>query len=80
MRSVAPVSAMVAAIRQLFGNDVPSLAASFAGGGMPAGAVPTESLAWSLQHPVIYSLIWVVLIGAIGLALAVWRYSRGGNR
>ena len=73
---------MVAAVRQLFGNDVQSLAASFSGGaaGMPAGAIPTESLSWSLQHPVIYSLIWVALIGGVGLALAVWRYSKGGNR
>ncbi len=60
-----PVSAMVQAIRQLFGNLPP---------GYPAPD------AWSLQHPVITSVIWVVIIGTIGLSLAVWRYSKAGDR
>lgn len=60
-----PVSAMVQAVRQLFGNLPP---------GYP------EPTAWPLQHPVIYSVIWIVIIGVVGLWLAVWRYSQGGNR
>jgi ABC-2 type transport system permease protein len=60
-----PVSAMVQAIRELFGN-LPALA-------------PTPE-AWPLQHPVLYSLIWIVIIGTAGLTLAVWRYSKGRDQ
>lgn len=60
-----PVSAMVQAVRELFGN-LPPLA--------------PEPEAWPLQHPVLYSLIWIVIIGVVGLTLAVWRYSKSRDR
>jgi ABC transporter DrrB family efflux protein len=56
-----PVSALTQAVRELFGNIPP---------GTP------EPTAWPLQNPVLYTLIWVVLIVAIFLPLAVRRYSR----
>lgn len=60
-----PVSAMVQAVRELFGN-------------LPAGT-PTPD-AWSLQHPVLYSVLWIAIIGVVGLTLAVWRYNQGRDR
>jgi ABC transporter DrrB family efflux protein len=60
-----PVSAMVQAVRDLFGN-------------LPA--VAPEPTAWPLQNAVLYSLIWVVALAVIGLGLAVWRYGRGKDR
>jgi len=57
-----PVSAMVQAVRELFGN-------------LPALSPAPE--AWSLQNPVLYSIIWIIIIGVVGLSLAVWKYSRG---
>lgn len=57
-----PVSAMVQAVRELFGN-------------LPALSPPPE--AWSLQNAVLYSVIWIIIIGVVGLSLAVWKYSRG---
>ncbi len=60
-----PVSAMVQAVRELFGN-LPALA--------------PEPDAWSLQNPVLYSFIWIVVIGVVGLSLAVWRYNQGRDR
>ena len=59
-----PVSAMVQAVRELFGN-------------LPAQYSAPE--AWSLQNPVLYSVIWTVVIGVAGLSLAVWKYSRGSE-
>jgi ABC-2 type transport system permease protein len=57
-----PVSAMVQAVRELFGN-------------LPALSPVPE--AWSLQNAVLYSVIWIIIIGVVGLSLAVWKYSRG---
>lgn len=56
-----PVSAMVQAVRELFGN-------------LPPGSPPPDS--WSLQNPVLYSVIWIVIIGVVGMSLAVRKYSR----
>jgi ABC-2 type transport system permease protein len=60
-----PVSSMVQAVRELFGN-LPLLA--------------PEPTAWSLQNPVLYSAIWIAIIGVVGLSLAVWRYSKGRDK
>jgi hypothetical protein len=53
------------ASRELFGN-------------IPDGA-PDPS-AWSLEHPIVYSLGWIVLIIAVFAPLAVRRYKRFGRR
>jgi ABC transporter DrrB family efflux protein len=60
-----PVSAVTQASRELFGNIPP---------GTP------EPTAWPLQHAVLYTLIWVVVIIAVFAPLSVHRYNRSGNR
>jgi ABC-type multidrug transport system permease subunit len=60
-----PVSAMVQAVRDLFGN-------------LPA--VAPEPTAWPLQNAILYSSIWIVALAVIGLTLAVWRYNKGRDR
>ena len=54
-----PVSAVTQATRELFGN-IPSLA--------------PEPTVWPLRNPVLYTLIWIVVIIAIFAPLAVRRY------
>ena len=56
-----PVSTVTQAARDLFGNNLPM-------------AVPSD--AWSLQNPVLYSLIWAVLIVLIFAPLSIARYRR----
>jgi ABC transporter DrrB family efflux protein len=53
-----PVSAVVAAVRTLFGNDV----------GTAAGT------AWPLDHPVLASLGWIALILAVVVPLTIARF------
>jgi ABC transporter DrrB family efflux protein len=60
-----PVSAVTQAARELFGNTSPLF---------PAPDV------WSLQHPVAYTLIWVVVILAVFVPLSVRQYKRIGRR
>ena len=60
-----PVSAVVQAARELFGNTAPILEASDA---------------WSLQHPVLYTLIWVVGLLAVFVPLSVRRYEHTAGR
>lgn len=60
-----PVSSVTQASRELFGNTVD---------GAPVPAV------WSLQHPVLYTLIWVVIILAIFVPLSVKQYERAASR
>src|SRR5690606_354159 len=60
-----PVSAVVAATRELFGNT---------------GGMPPTSQAWSMQHPVATTLIWVVVIMAIFVPLALRQYKRTVSR
>lgn len=55
-----PVSAVTQAARDLFGN-------------IPPGT-PTPD-AWSLQNPVLYTLIWIVVIVAVFAPLSVHRLS-----
>ena len=56
-----PVSAVTQAARVLFGNIPP---------GTP------EPTAWPLQHPVLYSVLWIVGLIAVFAPLAVRRYHR----
>jgi ABC transporter DrrB family efflux protein len=58
-----PVSAVTQAARELFGN-------------IPAGT--PEPSVWSLQNPVAYSLVWIVIIIAVFAPLAVRRYRKAG--
>jgi ABC-2 type transport system permease protein len=60
-----PISALAQSVRELFGN-VPA--------GMP---VPD---AWSLRHPILYTLIWVVVIVAVFMPVAVRLYQRTSTR
>ena len=60
-----PVSAVTHAARDLFGN-------------IPAGT--PEPTVWPLQNPVLYTLIWVVIIIAIFGPLAVNRYKKAATR
>jgi ABC-2 type transport system permease protein len=60
-----PVSAVTQAARELFGNVPP---------GLPAHD------AWSLQHPVLYTLIWGVGILAVFVPLATRQYKRSASR
>ena len=68
LRTVAewnPVSSLAQAAREAFGNTVPSL---------------VNSDAWSLNHPVLYTIIWVVIILAIFVPLSVRQYKRAASR
>jgi len=60
-----PVSAVVQAARQLFGNTAPIL---------------ETSRAWSLQHPVVYTLIWAVVLLVVFVPLSVRIYQRTASR
>lgn len=60
-----PVSAVTQACRELFGN-------------VPDGTQVPD--AWSLQHPVLYTLGWVVLILVVFVPLSVRQYTRAGSR
>lgn len=68
LRTVAewnPVSSLAQAAREAFGNTVPAL---------------VNSDAWSLNHPVLYTVIWVVIILAIFVPLSVRQYKRAASR
>jgi ABC-type multidrug transport system permease subunit len=56
-----PVSAVTQAARDLFGN-------------IPAGT--PEPTTWPLQNPVVYTLIWIVVIIAVFAPLSVRRYKK----
>jgi ABC transporter DrrB family efflux protein len=60
-----PVSSVTQASRELFGNTSPEL--------------PPPDV-WSLQNPVLYTLIWVGIILAIFVPLAVRQYKQAGTR
>ncbi|MBW3618920.1 MAG: ABC transporter permease [Actinobacteria bacterium] len=62
-----PVSAVTQAARELFGNMPPEAAA----------AVPDV---WSLDHPVAYTLIWVVGILVVFVPLSVSRYKKAASK
>jgi ABC-2 type transport system permease protein len=60
-----PVSSVTQAARQLFGNT-------------SAKYPPPKD--WSLQHPVVYTLIWVALLLAVFIPLSVRQYKRAASR
>jgi ABC-2 type transport system permease protein len=60
-----PASAVTQAARELFGNTSPVMAVSDA---------------WPLQHPVVASLLWTVVILAVFVPLGTWRYQKAVSR
>jgi ABC-2 type transport system permease protein len=60
-----PVSSVTQAARQLFGNTSDRFP-------------PPKD--WSLQHPIVYTLLWVVAILVIFVPLAVRLYKRAASR
>jgi ABC-2 type transport system permease protein len=68
LRTIAewnPVSAVTQAARELFGNIPP---------GVP------EPQVWSLQNPVLYTLIWTVLLLAVFVPVANTQYRKATSR
>ncbi|MEU3373290.1 ABC transporter permease [Streptomyces sp. NPDC006711] len=61
-----PFSATVAGARQLFGNTMPNVPKSITG-------------AWPMEHPVLASVIWSVLIITVFRTLAVRKYRRAAS-
>jgi ABC transporter DrrB family efflux protein len=60
-----PVSTLTQSIRELFGNT-------------SAGLPPSD--AWPMQHPVVYTLLWVAGILAVFIPLASWQYKRASSK
>lgn len=60
-----PISSITQAARELFGNTSPQLP-------------PPDT--WSMQNPVAYSLMWIAIILAIFIPLAVRRFGRVASR
>jgi len=60
-----PVSSVTQAARDLFGNTSPN--------------APAPQY-WSLQHPVLYTLGWVVLLLAVFIPLSVLQYKKAASR
>jgi ABC-2 type transport system permease protein len=60
-----PVSSVTQASRQLFGNT---------------GTAPLPDSPWSLHHPIIYTLIWIVGLLAVFVPLSVRQYKRAASR
>ncbi|MEX1165064.1 MAG: ABC transporter permease [Nitriliruptor sp.] len=60
-----PVSTVTQAVRELFGNTSPM---------MPV------SDAWSMQNPVLYTLLWIAIILAIFVPLSIRQYKRAAYR
>jgi ABC-2 type transport system permease protein len=59
-----PVSSLAQAVREAFGNT---------------GSIPPAD-AWSLQHPVAYTLIWIGIILAIFVPLSVRQYNKASTK
>jgi ABC-type multidrug transport system permease subunit len=60
-----PVSSVTLAARELFGNTSPAL--------------PPPDV-WPAEHPVVYSLIWIVGIMAVFIPLSVRKYESAAGR
>jgi ABC transporter DrrB family efflux protein len=60
-----PISALVQAVRELWGNTSPALA-------------PPD--VWPLQHPVLYTLLFIVLFLVVFVPLSIRRYQRVTSR
>ena len=68
LRAIAnwnPVSTVTQAARELFGNT--------------SSKFPPPH-AWSLQHPVIYTLLWIVALLVVFVPLSVRQYKRAATR
>lgn len=68
LRTIAnwnPVSSVTQASRQLFGNT---------------GTQPLPDNPWSLHHPIIYTLFWIVGLLAVFVPLSVRQYKRAASR
>jgi len=61
-----PLSAVVAAARELLGNS--------------SEALKSSSTAWPMQHPVLASWLWFAVIMAIFMPLAIRQYRHAANR
>jgi ABC-2 type transport system permease protein len=59
-----PVSTLTQAVRELFGNTDPTL--------------PVPDV-WPMQHPAIYTLIWVVIILVVFVPMSVRQYRRSSH-
>jgi ABC-2 type transport system permease protein len=59
-----PVSTTALSVREAFGNT---------------GTIPIPD-SWSMQNPVVYTLIWVAIILAIFIPLSVRQYKRAASR
>ena len=64
-----PVSSMAQAAREAFGNLGPP---------PPVGPPPPD--AWSLQNPILYTVLWVGIIMAIFVPLSIRQYKRKAAR
>jgi ABC-2 type transport system permease protein len=60
-----PVSSLTQAARELFGNT---------------GSRPPGGGAWPLDHPALYTVIWVGIILAVFVPLSVRRFQQAANR
>jgi hypothetical protein len=63
LRTIAewnPISALVQAVRQLWGNAV----------------LAPDDAAWPLQHPIIATLVWTLLITAVMAPLSLRAFRR----
>jgi len=60
-----PLSALVAATRQLFGNTSEQLQASGS---------------WPMENPILASILWMVLILLIFVPLSVRQYKKAASR
>ena len=68
LRTIAewnPVSSLAQAVREAFGNTHPGM---------------FTSDAWSLNNPVLYTLIWVGIILAVFVPLSARQYKRAASR
>ncbi len=68
LRAIAnwnPVSSVTQSARQLFGNT------------SARSPIPND---WSLQHPEIYTLIWIAILLAVFIPLAGRQYKRAASR
>ncbi len=61
-----PISAVVEASRQLFGNT--------------SSALPNASTAWPMHHPIPASLLWTALLLVIFVPLAIAQYKKAVSR
>ena len=67
LRTIAdwnPVSALTQSTRELFGNT--------------SAALPPPDT-WAMQHPVVYTLLWVLGILLVFVPLATWQYKRAAS-